>query len=194
MNSTCKICNSSSGQLMVVLNCCGYYVCKAHLDEYLKNGNSVINCNLCSDPLNITQCLNMKRNKTEIEEFYFKSNNTRLKILIAEIDTIQKDPDFYINEHLEGLMNKLNLKREELKLYIMTQIDDFYMRLLEKIDTIKQVTKENFISEIDLFKKQGYVEIQRLLSDYKKDKKYKKDKFRDKKLFFKRSNLIIKRD
>ena len=164
MNNLCRICSSNSG-LKIVLSCCGFSVCKQHLDEHSQTGNPIIRCNICNKQFNLVECLSLKKNNEAIAEFEQKINRNQLENLIDEIDFIQTNLEFVINKNLDELINQLGSKRDELKTELCLRIDDHYMILVQKIEELKKSTIQSFSNEIESFQREDYDLIKVLFSD-----------------------------
>ena len=122
-NNICKICNSKSDKIMITLSCCLYFACKEHLDKHIKNGNGIVKCEICSEEMSITKCLNSLRNKNLFTKFEIKSKRKGLKKELENFETFRKDPVYYVNESLKEIIRKIDLRREKLKLEINKKID-----------------------------------------------------------------------
>ena len=106
-NNFCKICNSKSDKIIITLTCCGYMVCKDHLDEKIQNGNNIVKCEICSEEIDIQKCLNLLRNKNLIAKFEIESKRKDLEKELETFETLKKDPVYYVNESLKETIQKL---------------------------------------------------------------------------------------
>ena len=175
-DNVCKLCISKSGNVLIILTCCTYPICKEHLDKYAESGVTVIKCQVCSQELNINSCLNTMRNREKIVDFEVKSNRKELKKNFEDFERLMNDPPFYLNKNLEELVNKINLRREELKVEITRKIDEYYMSMMDKIEESKKAVLKVFRQETELFRKDELEEIKKLINDDNKNNNETKNK------------------
>ncbi|RNA43948.1 ubiquitin carboxyl-terminal hydrolase 7 isoform X1 [Brachionus plicatilis] len=92
-------------------------------------------CPVCKKH-NITkqECLKMTRNKMLINEFNFNLKKKKYEELMQEFENYKNDPEYYIDESFDSLKREVDLRREEIKVMLNKEIDDYHDGLLEKID------------------------------------------------------------
>lgn len=96
----------------------------------------------------------------------YKNAKISFELLLAKFksfEVINNDPDFYIDEYFSELINKIDLRREEIKLEIDQHFDKIlnYIKLTKKVcnemsETNKKILKDElkyFKNEIELFDK-----------------------------------------
>ena len=157
-NSVCSICNLKPN-VSITLTCCTFSICKEHLDKQIQNGNSIMNCDICSAELNIRNCLNTLRNRRMIEEFEIKSNKLKLEKELQDFDKIKDDPAFYLSQSVEESLNKLKLARETLIFDITKKIDEQYINIVSSIELKEKMLLNDFLKKIEIFKKEEYGKI-----------------------------------
>ena len=164
-NNFCKICNSKSDKIIITLTCCGYLECKEHLDKTIQNGNNIGKCEICSEEIDIPRCLNILRNKNLITKFRIKSKRKNLEKELETFETLKKDPVYYMNESLKETIQKIYLRREELKMEVNKQIDEVYFEIMEEIKMKTQKMLDQFKMESELLEKSEFIEAKKILKE-----------------------------
>jgi hypothetical protein len=133
----------------ILLSCCGATVCVNHVEE---DQSEIYECPLCltSHDMQSKQFATNKVAedllKMEIEQLSFglvyeeaeKECNT-LRSSLRKLSDLTNDPKFYIYEVVSKLKNKVDLRREELKV----DIDKLSNTMIEKLKTFERECYEN---------------------------------------------------
>ena len=142
----CPICEFTLNSPIILP--CGHSICKWHASD---NDDKSIKCVKCLDEHSIPSN-GFPQNQTlidlidaEIEQLDFgetykkaKLGCRNLDILHDEIESLIRDPSFFAYQKVNDLKNKVNIKREELKLLIDEETD----LLLDKLSKYETECKE----------------------------------------------------
>jgi hypothetical protein len=74
----------------------------------------------------------------------FNNHLIEFEAALQTLEQYKNDPAYYAEETVREIKNKIDLKREQLKLSVNLQIDQFYDDLNKKIDQELTVKKEKF--------------------------------------------------
>lgn len=107
-------------------------------------------CPVCKNHLtSAEECFKMTRNKLAINQHLLDLKSIDLSDNFKHLEMINKDPSFYIDESFSELKNQIDVRREEIKLFIINQIDDYYEDLLLKIDQQKKLKLKEFSEKVE---------------------------------------------
>ena len=133
----CDICN----KLLIdpVLTLCGFTVCKSHVDEYEES----FQCDLCQSKHTVPKegfissrrlqdALSIQLNTLELTPVYDECKKVigEAQKDVAQIESIDKDPENYIYEYFEDIKRKVDLRRE----YLKERIDKYSDETIESIN------------------------------------------------------------
>ena len=133
----CDICN----KLLIdpVLTLCGFTVCKSHVDEYEES----FQCDLCQSKHTVPKegfiisrrlqdALSIQLNTLELTPVYDECKKVigEAQKDVAQIESIDKDPENYIYEYFEDIKRQVDLRREDLK----ERIDKYSDETIESIN------------------------------------------------------------
>lgn len=113
-SNICRWCYDNLNGVTVNLPC-GKEVCKRHLE------NKVCRACFFSHPLDLSQVLSLDSNKQKFQ--------VKLEKNLEKLETYSNDPEYLLDETYQDLVNKIDLRREELKM----SIDEYCDKLLEKV-------------------------------------------------------------
>ena len=119
---------------------CGSSICESHHDE-LVNGQ----CTFCDEQhpkiryqvnQNLGEMIRLQVNSIKMSPKYdaCKESIDKAKDFVNKIELVTKDPENFIYEHFEQIKQKVDMRREKLKL----QIDDYSNDIICKIDHTQQ--------------------------------------------------------
>lgn len=136
----CEICKNKIKDISICLPC-GFLVCEKHL----RIDFAQVNCFVCENhQINIQECLNMPRNKKKLDKIKLNKEKSELDAKIEKFKQIKLDPVQFVNENFQDMLQKIDLKREELKM----QIDNRYNELLIQIKDQKSKAESKLIESI----------------------------------------------
>lgn len=117
-------------------------------DFYSKN--DIFECPFCTKhDIDKDQCLKMERNKLVMMKKNSLSKKIKFEECIKKFDLYKKDPKLQFDETYRHLENKIDLRREEIKLMINQQIDDHYEVLRQQIEEEKDQKFEEIMVKIN---------------------------------------------
>lgn len=132
----CEYCGKNFEKCGISLPCCGYIVCLEHLET---NSNN-IKCYFCPNKEIIVQeCLNMAKNKKNLDNYLAKEKKQKLEKVIEEFRTIQNDPSYFVQESFKDLQIQMDLRREEFKLELARKVDEISNKLAEKLKSDQEI-------------------------------------------------------
>ncbi|RNA39254.1 ubiquitin carboxyl-terminal hydrolase 7 isoform X1 [Brachionus plicatilis] len=130
---------------------CGFTA--KYKDVFYRNGK--FPCPVCkSHDMTSQECMKMDRNKLTLIEKTCELKKNHYEELMIKFEDYKNDPKFYIDESFDFLKREIDLRREEIKLMLNKQIDDYHDGLLEKIDIerdLKLKVIEKRIQNTDTF-------------------------------------------
>lgn len=104
----CEYCNCEQDDLNLLTLPCGYLVC----NEHIRYQDSFFECIICKNHLiDKKGYLEMKKNERKIDEINFIEKKESILNLCDQIDTIKKEIESYLKNHLSKVNNKIDLKR-----------------------------------------------------------------------------------
>ncbi|RNA22327.1 hypothetical protein BpHYR1_014753 [Brachionus plicatilis] len=117
--------------------------------------NDKFPCPVCKiHDLTSQECLNMTKNKIFLNEIKLDQKKNQYEELMKEFENNKYDPKYYIDESFDCLKREVDVRREEIKLMLNIEIDDYHDGLLEMIDMerdLKLKVIEKRIQNIDTF-------------------------------------------
>ena len=130
---------------------CGETICKYHLEHSSFTKDKKFKCDICAKehifpdggfPINktIQKMLQIHLDRLDRGES-FKNAKLSFDLLSAKyksFELINQDPAFFIDEYFADLVNKIDIKREEVKL----EIDNHYDKLLNYLKLTKNISQE----------------------------------------------------
>ncbi|CAF0977485.1 unnamed protein product [Brachionus calyciflorus] len=132
-SKNCEYCNIFKEELYLITLPCGYIVCYEHVN---KSSNS-IDCFMCKEhKIDLNSCLNMKKNRDKINEINRISKFKDLKLELEKINVVKSDPKYFIDEC--NLINKIDLKREQIKLEFDKNIDKSFQNLINQAKRLRE--------------------------------------------------------
>ncbi|CAF1068869.1 unnamed protein product [Brachionus calyciflorus] len=133
MSNLCDFCDAKlEASLNLFTLPCGYSVCFGHIESSL----NLFNCFICNDhQINRDEYFSMKKNKFKLRELEYQKNLNELIEEQKVLETIRKDPQSFIDENVSFYKNLIDLQREELKLKLCSQIDEYSESLIIKLNT-----------------------------------------------------------
>ncbi|CAF0858232.1 unnamed protein product [Brachionus calyciflorus] len=130
-NKLCEFCNKSIDDLYLITLTCGFVVCYDHIVDS-------IDFFMCHEHLiNKNTCFSMKKNRNKIEEINRLSQIKLYQTKLNEIKEIKNDPKYYVNEFVSSLMNKIDVRREQIKLDLNLSVDKAFDDFYDQADCIK---------------------------------------------------------
>lgn len=158
MQSVCEYCNAKKEHLYLMTLPCGYVVCYDHLKDlatqpikrynyYQSHELDKNKCLICKNhTIDIHQCFEMAKNRSKLSEIKFYEHLNLVKEKIKSVEEFQRDTDSFLNNYLDPILNKIDLRREQLKQEALKVIDDEYFKFIQQIENIRS----NFIHETQL--------------------------------------------
>ncbi len=132
---------------------CGYTVCKSHLEQL----EDTFQCDLCyrehtvpKDGFKIARrlqdALSIQLNTLELTPVYDECKKVIMEAQkdVADIESIDKDPENYIYEYFEDIKRQVDLRREVLKERIDTYSDETLVSI-----NIAQMNCQKIIKEVN---------------------------------------------
>jgi hypothetical protein len=202
---------------------CGFTVCKSHLDQFIDS----FQCDLChcehtvpKDGFEVSgrlqDAMSTQLNTLELMPVHDECKKVieEAQKDVADIESIDKDPENYIYEYFEDIKRKVDLRREVLKEGIDTYSDDTIKSINKAQMTCQKLAKEvnklskdfddskiklnELISQFDSFKisDQKFQDIKENVSDLKEEfkqmlSKYKSSLINDKEYVFRFEDVPI---
>lgn len=138
MPDLCESCNPvQDSNLSLIVLPCGYSICLNDLSIL----SDVFDCMFCpSHRISKEVCLNMHRNKSTLKELEYLEEVIFLEDLkdqCTKMNEIKSDLNHFINEHISSVINSIDLKREELKVIAIKQIDDYSDKLIKQVKSFR---------------------------------------------------------
>lgn len=107
-------------------------------------------CPACkSHTTSAEECSEMTINKLAINQHVLDCSSKILSDNLKHLEALEIDPSFYIDDNYSQLINQIDIRREEIKLLINNEIDNYYESLLLKIDTEKKLKFNEFNEKIE---------------------------------------------
>ena len=104
----------------------------------LPSDEEVIRCMMCDEEdLNIQDVLERPVNRLRLKEKKLELKFQDLQNLSEKLTSIKRDPRFFVESSFEKILNELDLRREEIKQSVNTQIDEHYMKLRKNLEVKK---------------------------------------------------------
>ncbi|CAF0753020.1 unnamed protein product [Brachionus calyciflorus] len=129
MSKYCENCNPiNEPDLPIIVLPCGYSICYDEIIDLPDN----FDCMFCSNHIiDKYECFNMQRNKSTLREIENKNHETNSSNFKSPVLNKNKDElDYFVNEHISSILRKIDQKREELKLKLNHQIDEYSNELV----------------------------------------------------------------
>lgn len=123
-----------------------------------ENTYNVFLCPFCgSHFISSLECLEIDRNKLALKEKKLELKKQQFNDELKNVQKFKENRKFLVEENIQNLKNRVDLRREEIKLYIDKKIDDYYEELLKQIENEKDsyltMINEDF-EKISLFEKE----------------------------------------
>lgn len=147
---TCKICESFFVDPVILP--CGNSVCLSHTEE-----KELFNCQICSleHTISIKDLIPNKFIEdliaTKIHENFPTKKHQQilnsfslLEKVVKELENLENNPQVFISEFFDKLINKIDIKREEVKI----EFEENFLSYLKELDTLKNDPK---LKEIKFF-------------------------------------------
>ena len=141
----CKHCSQPFQGAPIIMGCCGESICSIHLDEEVNANNKrkLFTCSLCNESHTIKSSKKFATNKIaenlmkmqvanlNLGDTYEQAEREckRLEATLDNLTNLKNDPVNFIFEYISKLKNKVDLRREEIKLDVDRQSDDMIRRL-----------------------------------------------------------------
>ena len=152
MGFHCDYCSKSiSESIPIILSCCGFSVCMIHFSPNCE----VQTCPMCAEKLNIENCLKMPKNKITIKENELRLKTDEVNKKINHLKAITADPQFYIEENFSHILNKIDLRCEEIKDKLDSQIDEYSAKLREEVLIARENCLQRFKKKIKTIELKG---------------------------------------
>lgn len=135
----CHFCDQLIEGISISLPC-GFIVCRKHLGNEAK----YIDCIICKDHrFNVKECLDMPRNKQNIRQYEYDAKKEILTTRIHEYNRMNSDPNGYIEESFKHILDKVEKRKDALKVELDKRIDEYYNKLVAdlKADSDKSKTE-----------------------------------------------------
>ena len=162
---TCKYCNTIFNEPIMLA--CGENICKHHLEELISNKSSkTFTCPLCNEEnatnqqfvVNkiIQRLIKIELHAFKLDPKYVNMLNS-LKVEIEKLAAILNDPKNYIYEEISKLKRQVDLDRENLKIQIDEQADNF----IQQLESYEKRFKAEYKANVNLQYFNGLVESSR---------------------------------
>ncbi|RMZ95410.1 hypothetical protein BpHYR1_018382 [Brachionus plicatilis] len=147
MQSICEYCNAVKEHLYLITLPCGYVVCHDHFDSTNQYGLGVfapsLNCFVCKNHnISKKQCYEMAKNRSKLSKIKFLEHLDLVKNKIKYIQEYQNDTDLFLDNYLDPVLNKIDLRREQLKIEVNKKIDEAYFKMIDEIKGIRSNFKQ----------------------------------------------------
>ena len=165
MDRLCDLCKLEFDGVCITLPCCGFRVCKKHLDQKVDS-----KCDICSNNINVDQIFDILKNKKEIERYEKKCKKSELINEYLNLKKIKKDVtshDSYCNQNLKEFIKIIDLRKDRL----VKNIYDYHYEIMSTIEIARAKSVKDFQREYKLFEKDESKEIEKLLKDNDNTKK-----------------------
>jgi hypothetical protein len=164
----CPICLSKYSKPITLP--CGDTICMEHLANQSWTIDKKFKCDVCNNmhilpdegfPINktIEKMLQINLDKLDRGESWKNAKLAfdLLNLKFKSFEVIKNDPDFYIDEYFAEITNKIDIRREEVKLEVDNHFDKLlnYIKLTKKIcNEMSETNKKVLNDEIDYFQKE----------------------------------------
>ncbi|CAF1104301.1 unnamed protein product [Brachionus calyciflorus] len=139
-NKHCEYCNILREELYLITLPCGYIVCYDHL----KTLPNLVDCFMCKEHIiDLNHCLNMKKNRDKIEEVKRLVKLTNLKQKLDKINSVKNDPKYFLDECFSNLTNKIDLRREQIKLEFSKSVDKSFQNIYQQVKSLQEEYEKN---------------------------------------------------
>lgn len=146
MSIKCEYCYINNDDLNLLTLPCGFNVCLKHFDYV----SDQFDCFMCHEHIvNKNKCFKMAKNRFKLSEINYLKHVDLIKLKLKEVKILQNDPNYYLNELTSRVINKIDIRREKLKLEICKEIDSYVDELLKYINDYK-LENEKLIESIDM--------------------------------------------
>ncbi|CAF1018872.1 unnamed protein product [Brachionus calyciflorus] len=128
----CEFCNKSTDDLYLITLPCGFVVCYDHIED----SNDCFMCHEHQISKNLF--FSMKKNRIKIEEINRLSKIKLYQTKINDLKQIKNDPKYYVDELISNLINKIDLRREQIKLDLNLSVDKAFNDFYNQAECIKE--------------------------------------------------------
>lgn len=104
-----------------------------------------IRCPICNRH-NIQQVLNAPKNKLTLRQKELDGMHEFYQTYKDDLEKCLADPNFHIEESIANIKHNLDLRREEVKLNLCQQVDEYYFSLMNMVDS-EMATKTHFTND-----------------------------------------------
>lgn len=131
---------------------CGHSICKHHVEEVVEKNEKQMKCDICDESFDIPSkgfapnralegLLDREINNLDLGDEYNSAFDecSRFEELLEHFNNAKNDPEMRIHTVLSDLRNKVDLRREELKL----DIDRQALEMIEQIDEFEKECKSS---------------------------------------------------
>lgn len=102
-------------------------------------------CPVCKNhEISRQECMKITRNKLVIGQASLEMKLEKLSDCEKNLQIFYNNPEYFLEESVAEVKNKIDLRREELKLIISQKIDSYYENLLDHIEKQKKVKLDEF--------------------------------------------------
>ena len=177
-SSDCDRCNSPLVDPIVIP--CGYFTCKAHLDELLtkisKEKNTFI-CGICQEmhhiPKNgfmihkrLQNLIKLELNSMKLSPVFeeCKKEIEDARNNMVKVELLEKNAENYIYEYFEDIKRQVDIRREDLKF----KIDNYSDELIKSVETnqmnLIKLSKE--VNQITINIEKSKDELNKLITQF----------------------------
>ncbi|RNA15307.1 hypothetical protein BpHYR1_053144 [Brachionus plicatilis] len=126
----CDYCKFEEQELNALNLPCGYLVCCRHLEDQ----DQFFRCFVCRDHMIEKQaCLDMAKNRKKLDQREFLQDKDFIFESCDKIDSLKKDLNRFVRDHLSKVIHQLDIQRELLKNNFNKLVDDYHNSLVKEI-------------------------------------------------------------
>ncbi|CAF0756283.1 unnamed protein product [Brachionus calyciflorus] len=147
-NKHCEYCSIIREEIYLITLPCGYIVCCDHLKTF----PNLVECFMCKEHIiDLNHCLNMKKNRDKIDEINRMAKLTNLKQKLDKINSVKNDPKYFIDECFSNLTNKIDLRREQIKLEFSNSVDKSFQKIYHQVKRLQEEYEKNLDKKLNDF-------------------------------------------
>lgn len=126
----CEFCDKNQKDLYLLNLPCGFLVCSDHVISQ----DEMFICFVCNDhSINKTKCLEIRKNQKKIDQIKLLEEKNSILELCDKIDNLKTDPNCFFDNQFSSIINKIDLKKEILKLEFSKLVDAYHESLLKEV-------------------------------------------------------------